>query len=98
MDDCNHYYLSFYFVMYGNIRYWGYVSGVVACTLRTIKGATDVWSIAYMVVVYIVFVQFTSINALENNGIQIGMYGISSAHLPVQSQVLSVIYSLRQGC
>jgi hypothetical protein len=26
MDDCNHYYLSFYFVMYSNIRYWGYVS------------------------------------------------------------------------
>jgi hypothetical protein len=53
-------------------------------------------AIAYMVVVYIVFVQFISINALENNGIQIGMYGISSAHLPVQSQVLSVIYSLRR--
>ncbi len=42
MDDCNHYYLSFYFVMYGNIRYWGYVSRMVTNTLRTIKGATDV--------------------------------------------------------
>ena len=44
MDDCNHYYLSFYFVMYSNIRYWGYVSRLVTNTLRTIKGATDVRS------------------------------------------------------
>nr|UQW94157.1 hypothetical protein OKNFBMNL_00304 [Klebsiella quasipneumoniae subsp. quasipneumoniae] len=51
-----------------------------------------------LVVVYIVFVQFTSINALENNGIQIGMYGISSAHLPVQLQVQSVTYFLKQDC
>ncbi len=34
----------FYFVMYGNIRYWGYVSRMVTNTLRTIKGATDVRS------------------------------------------------------
>ena len=44
MDDCDNNYLPFYSVMSGNIRYWGYVSGVVACTLRTIKGATDVWN------------------------------------------------------
>ncbi len=48
MDDCDNNHLPFYSVMSGNIRYWGYVSGVVACTFAPLRVPLMCGAIAYI--------------------------------------------------
>jgi hypothetical protein len=58
--------------MSGN-RYWGYVSGVVACTLRTIKGAMMCGAIAYIGGCLYCFRAIYINKCIRKHGIQIGM-------------------------